>query len=332
VERKSLFFSSPFTVSVRTESCPQLRSGEVLVKVIVSAISPGTELLVYKGEAPTELEADSTISSLSGSLQYPLKYGYSTVGEVVGLGDDVPKSWLGKYVFAFNPHETYFVASTNDVILIPENIPLEDAVFLPNMESAINFIHDAHPYFGDRVAIVGQGIVGLLTVSVLSLIPTQTLVTLDLIELRRKWSLLLGATESLSPEDNASLKEHLGKYDVTIELSGQPLALNTAIAITGYGGRIILGSWYGTKHAPIDLGGYFHRSRIEIMSSQVSTMNPAMLGRWSKSRRLDFAWQMIKKIHPSRLISHAVEFTHAAQAYELLHRQPDQAIQVILKY
>jgi threonine dehydrogenase-like Zn-dependent dehydrogenase len=119
---------------------------------------------------------------------------------------------------------------------------------------------------------------------------------------------------------------------LTLELSGNPSALDDAIAVTMFNGRIIVGSWYGEKRAPIDLGGRFHRSRIEIISSQVSTISPRLSARWSKSRRFDVAWDALKRFRPEKWISHQFAIGEAAQAYRLLDQSPEQAMQIVLNY
>jgi threonine dehydrogenase-like Zn-dependent dehydrogenase len=108
--------------------------------------------------------------------------------------------------------------------------------------------------------------------------------------------------------------------------------LNLAIELTGFAGRIIIGSWYGRKSAELNLGGSFHRSRIRLISSQVSTLTPDLLARWSKSRRLDVAWAMLRRVPVCDLITHTFPSAEAAQAYALLDQHPEQALQVIFHY
>jgi threonine dehydrogenase-like Zn-dependent dehydrogenase len=120
--------------------------------------------------------------------------------------------------------------------------------------------------------------------------------------------------------------------DLTYELSGNPLALDQAIAVTGFNGRVVIGSWYGQKHADLNLGGRFHRSRIRLISSQVSTIAPEWSGRWTKSRRLHVAWEMLQHVRPAHLITHRFPLAQASQAYALLDQHPEEAIQVLFTY
>jgi len=166
-------------------------------------------------------------------------------------------------------------------------------------------------------------------------------VTLDQHPLRREQSLAMGAHTSLDPTAPEALSQLLSLLqegrpyagaDLTYELSGNPAALDQAIAATGFNGRVVIGSWYGQKRAGLDLGGRFHRSRIRLISSQVSTIAPEWGGRWTKSRRLEVAWWMLQQLRPAHLITHRFPITQAAHGYALLDQNPEQAIQVVLTY
>lgn len=332
-----LYFTAPHQVEVREEELPPLPAQEVLVKTSLSAISAGTEMLIYRGQAPTDLAADDKIAALQGDLNYPLKYGYSAVGEVIDCGEEVAGDWLGRVVFAFNPHENHFQTDPSNLLRLPEQIPVEDAVFLPNMETAVNFIMDGQPLLGEKAALFGQGVVGLLTAALLAEYPLAVLLSIDAIEKRRKTSRDMGVHESLGIDEFERALSLLdgpdyAGADLIFELSGNPDALNQAIQLAGFNGRIVVGSWYGQKQANLDLGGEFHRKRIKLISSQVSTLTPELRGRWSRARRYQTAWDMLAKIKPSRLISHQFSIEDAAEAYKLLDDSPGEALQVVLKY
>jgi threonine dehydrogenase-like Zn-dependent dehydrogenase len=123
-----------------------------------------------------------------------------------------------------------------------------------------------------------------------------------------------------------------GSADLTFELSGRPETLNDALAITGYSGRIVIGSWYGEKRAEIDLGGTFHRSRIKLISSQVSTISPDLSGRWNKARRFNTAWKALERIQPEKWITHRLPLEEAKEAYRLLDEAPQETIQIIFDH
>jgi 2-desacetyl-2-hydroxyethyl bacteriochlorophyllide A dehydrogenase len=332
-----LYFRAPYQVEVLEECLPQLAPGQLLVRTIVSAISPGTELLIYRGQAPGDLPADETITALSGALTFPLKYGYAAVGRVIAVGSAAERDWHGRLVFAFQPHANHFLSAPTELLPVPDSLSPEEAVFLPNMETAVNFLMDGHPLIGEQVVVFGQGIVGLLTTALLARLPLCRLLTLDRYALRRQRSQELGAHDSLDAATDdvvARLQAEQGAAgaDLTYEISGNPMALDQAIAVTGFNGRIVIGSWYGQKRADLNLGGRFHRSRLRLISSQVSTIAPEWAGRWTKSRRIHVAWEMLQHVRPAPLITHRFPFEQASHAYDLLDQHPEQAIQVLLTY
>jgi 2-desacetyl-2-hydroxyethyl bacteriochlorophyllide A dehydrogenase len=340
MKRMSLVFTAPYQVELVEESIAPPSQGEALVVTALSAISPGTERLIYQGQAPLDLPADTKLSSLEGDLSYPLRYGYAAVGHVREVGAGVDREWLDQPVFSFQPHTSAFTTETSNLIRLPDDLALEDAAFLPNMETAVNFLQDGAPLFGERVLVLGQGIVGLLTTSLLAQLPIAQLITLDPQDTRRTLSIEAGADASFNPEQEESLaalgkdlvigSDH-GGADLIYELSGTPKALNLAFRFAGFSARILIGSWYGTKRAAdLDLGGAFHRQRLTITSSQVSTIHPSLSGRWSKQRRLALALQTIKDVKPSKWVTHRFEIQQAQQAYQQL--DDSHALQVILTY
>ncbi len=337
MDRKTVYFSAPGRVELREEALPSLCADELLVETRFSAISAGTEMLVYRGQFPRDM-TDSH-DELSSRLNYPLAYGYACVGKVMEIGASVPHKWENRLVFSFQPHTTHFITKPKTLYPIPESIPLEAACFLPNMETAVNLVQDAAPILGERVLVLGQGILGLLTAALLREFPLEWLVTADRYQLRRKASLELGVNASLDPTfddfHTAALQAHMDThsgFDLTIELSGNPSALDDAIALTIFSGRVVIGSWYGEKRAPVDLGGKFHRSRIKLISSQVSSISPELSGRWDKTRRFETAWKAMERLHPEKWITHKFQLDQAPQAYQLLDNSPEQALQVIFDY
>ena len=335
VKRKVLYFTAPEQVEVREEPLPALGAKDVLVETTSSAISAGTEMLVYQGRFPRDLEADSVISVLRGGFKYPLAYGYACVGLVRETGAYVDKSYLDKPVFAFQPHTSHFVCKAESLFLIPPSLSPDAACFLPNMETAVNLVQDAAPLFGERVLVLGQGVIGLLTASLLNEFPLETLIAADCHELRRNMSPVKRHC-SLNPDlpdfRNQAKALLSGGADLTVELSGRPETLNDALALTGFSGRIVIGSWYGEKRAEIDLGGVFHRSRIRLISSQVSTIAPGLSGRWDKTRRFEVAWKALERIKPEKWITHRLSIDQAKEAFKLLDEHPQETIQVLLQY
>lgn len=335
MKRKTLYFTAPEQVELRQETLPELGAEEVLVETVCSAISAGTEMLVYQGRFPRDIETDSVISSLRGSLEYPLAYGYACVGKIRETGPQVDESMRDQLVFAFQPHTSHFIANPSSLFPIPDSLSPEAACFLPNMETAVNLVQDAAPIFGECVLVLGQGVVGLLTASLLSEFPLEILVTADCFEIRRNSSPVSQrcSLDPYSPNFHKEARKMLnGSADLTFELSGRPETLNDALAITGYSGRIVIGSWYGEKRAEIDLGGTFHRSRIKLISSQVSTLAPDLSGRWNKARRFNAAWKALGRIKPEKWITHHFRIEEANEAYRLLDENPQETIQIVFDY
>ena len=326
--RKLLFTGIRQVQSLPLE-LPPPAPDQLLVAVSHSAISPGTELLVYRGELPTDLSLDANIAALAGRPRYPLAYGYAAVGQVIARGAALTEDWLGRSVFAFQPHASHFLARPAELIQIPAGIDPEDAVFLPNMETAVSFLMDGRPIIGERVLVLGQGVVGLLTALLLAQLPLASLTTVDYVASRLERSAMLTGGRAVAP---AALADEAAHFDLTYELSGSPAALDQAIAATGDYGRVVIGSWYGSKRAELNLGGRFHRSHMELISSQVSELKPIWTGRWDKGRRLDLAWEMIRRHEPARLISHRFPLSQAAAAYKLLDEAPADCLQILFRY
>ena len=348
MKHKTIYFTAPKQIELREESLSVLGADEVLVETICSAISAGTEMMIYRGEFPKQIDA---VNSISRGIHYPTSYGYASVGRVIEIGKSVNSELENQLVFSFQPHTSHFIAKPESLISIPDSLSPEAACFLPNMETAVNLVQDAAPILGERVLVLGQGVIGLLTTALLKEFPLETLVTADHYSLRREASLALNVTASLDPrtadfcETALSHCHHVlfphrditelpkrGGFDLTFELSGNPAALNDAIAVTAFSGRIVIGSWYGDKRASIDLGSVFHHSRIKIISSQVSTIAPELSARWDNSRRFQVALEALKRNQPQKWITHRFSVEHANEAYRLLDENPQQAVQIIFKY
>ncbi len=332
--RKSVWFTAPQQVEVREELLSGPAAGQLLVETMASAVSAGTEMLLYRGEAPAEMAADETIGALSGGLAFPLKYGYACVGRVTAAGEGLPAGWEGRRVFAFNPHESHFLASPDVLVALPDEVSTEDALFLASMETAVSLVHDARPLLGERMLVFGQGVVGLLATGLLAANGVGRLVTLDAFERRREASRTMGAHAALDPRAADCLRaigEALGgEADLALDISGNPAALAQAMRAMTHGGRVVVGSWFGTKPVPLDLGREFHRRRLSLVSSQVSTLGPALGAAWSKARRLAVAMDWLGRLHPARLITHRFVLDQAPQAYAFLDRNTDSVLQIVL--
>lgn len=329
-------FVAPESVAVESGPVPRPDDDEVLVEATVSAVSPGTELLVYRDCVPDDVRLDETINVLNEPLSYPLSYGYAVVGVVTDVGSDVDASWRDRRVFAFHPHASHFCVAPESLVALPEDVSDEDAAMLATAETAAGFAMDGRPRIGERVAVFGQGVVGLLTTAFLVEFPLSELVTVDCYASRRERSRSLGADETFAPE---AVPEGVydrfdgdGRADLAFELSGNPAALDDALSVTGDDGRLVVGSWYGEKPVSLDLGGRFHRSHVRIRSSQVSRIDADHAGRWDKKRRLDYVLDSLSELDPSSLVTHRFPVAEAPEAYRMLDRDPAAAVQVLFTY
>lgn len=338
MSRQAVVFRGPRAIEVCEEPLPEPGPGEVRIRAIASQISAGTEMLFYRGQVPADMPVDATIAGMGEAFAYPLKYGYALVGRVAALGEGVEAGWLDRRVFAFHPHESAFIARPADLIPLPEGVDVESGTFLPSAETAVTLLLDGAPLLGERVAVFGQGIVGLLVATLLGRMPLDRLVSVDAIPLRRAASLAAGAHQSSPPGDAQALRVLLRGEgaaegaDLAYELSGSPEGLDEAIAVTGTSGRVVIGSWYGAKPAALHLGGRFHRSRITLIGSQVSSIAPALRGRWDRTRRFAAAWSLIRTLDAGALVTHRYPVEAAAEAYDLLDRRPERALGVLLTY
>ncbi|WP_423750687.1 zinc-dependent alcohol dehydrogenase [Salinirarus marinus] len=330
----ALYFTGPRQVGVEEVAVPDPARDEVLVETSVSAVSGGTELLVYRGEAPEETDVDATIDALAGEFSYPFQYGYSAVGDVVALGADIDDRWRGRTVFAFNPHESHFTATPEQLFPVPADVSPETASLLPTAETAVTLVMDGRPMVGERVVVFGAGVVGLFTAKLLASFPLERLTVVEPVASRRRLADRMGADETFHPDrmDDVGERGDPPGVDLVYELTGCPAVLNDAIDAVGYDGRVVVGSWYGRKRADVALGEFFHRGRVDVVSSQVSTLAPDHRGRWTKSRRIQTAWEYLRRIETDRVVTHRLPFERAPDAYRELDESPDNALQVILQF
>jgi threonine dehydrogenase-like Zn-dependent dehydrogenase len=226
------------------------------------------------------------------------------------------------------PHATAFCLPAERVVLVPDGIATEDAAFLASAETAVNLALDAAPLLGERASVFGLGIVGLLTTGLLARFPLAALTCWDLHSRRRTAAAMFGATavDPASPPPG-------GTEDLAIELSGSAEGFRSALSSLRFSGRLVVGSWYGLSARRKATAGFdtiFHRNRVRIVSSQVSTIDPALSSRWNRERRLGEAWEALRFLRPSRLVTHRIPFSQAGEAYRLIAGTPGETIQVML--
>ncbi len=328
------WFPAPRQVELRRERLPKVEAGQVRVRAIASALSHGTEMLVYRGQVPTDLELD--LPTLAGSFSFPIKYGYAGVGRVEEVGAGVEGLAKGDTVFVHHPHQDEYVVPASMAVPLSTELPPELGVFLANLETAINVLLDAAPRLGERVVILGQGVVGLLLTALARRAGAGLVVAVDPLERRRQLSLEMGADlvftpEEGTPEELRRLTRGTGA-DVVLEASGDSRALQQAIECAAFQGRVVVCSWYGSKAATLQLGGAFHRHRLQLLSSQVSSIDPALQSRWSRERRIELARNLLHQLPLEKLITHRIPFREITEAYRLADLHPEQIVQILVTY
>jgi len=332
-DAQAIWMTGMRQITVRAEELPSLADDAVAVTALRSAISHGTEMLVYRGQVPADLALD--LPTLAGSFAFPIKYGYALVGEVTACGAAVTSHQVGDRVFVLHPHQTYLQVPAAQAKRIPVGIAPTTAVLAANMETAINIVHDLRPALGDVVVVVGLGVVGLLVTWLLARQQLTNLIGVDPIAERRALAQQLGANAVCAPGDAAAVvaeATHGRGADGVIEVSGNPAALAGAVAVAGFEAQVVVASWYGTKAVTLDLGSHFHRSRIRLRASQVGHLAPDLLPRWDYARRMDVVWRQLAQFPAQLLISHHYHFSDAPQAYAVVDGGGADVVQVVLHY
>jgi NADPH:quinone reductase-like Zn-dependent oxidoreductase len=300
----ALWFEAPGACALREEPLFAAGREEVRVRALYSGISRGTESTVFKGLVPESERERMRGPHMGGQFPFPVKYGYAMVGVV----EEGPENLSGKTVFALHPHQDLFNVEASAVTPLPLHLPPERAVLTANMETALNIVWDALIQPGDRVAVFGAGVVGTL-VAFLSagIAGTETL----LIDRDLERASLAGALGL-----DFALSDHVsGEFDVLINASGASVALAQAIELAGMEARIVEASWYGERATTVPLGGAFHSRRLSIVSSQVGSIPSHRRARWTYSRRLMKAMDLLQDDRLDALISGETAFDDLQAAY-----------------
>ena len=326
---RALWFVAPRTVEIRPTSLPPLGVGQVLVRTVCSGISAGTEMLAYRGQLDAEMAVDETIGSLGGTFRYPFQYGYSCVGHVEASRSDCP---IGQLVFAFHPHQDRFLITASELVGLPAMDP-RTATLLPFVETALQITLDAGEVFEETVVVVGLGVVGLLTVALLQKAGAGV-IAVEPQPWRRDLASTLGAT-AVPPDEVTAAIEAAGRPDgvaLVIEASGNPDALPGALRLLAHEGTVLVASWYGVRDAVLPLGDRFHRRRLTIRSTQVSTIPAQLSSRWDRRRRQRCAVDLLASLPLDDLATHGFPFEEAAEAFAVVDAPPPGLIHAALWY
>jgi threonine dehydrogenase-like Zn-dependent dehydrogenase len=321
-------FAAPRRVELVGVDLPAPGPGEVLVRTLWSGISGGTEMLAYRGQIDPALALDETIGALAGTFAFPFRYGYSCVGRVERSGGGPNDDRL---VFAFHPHQDRFVARADDLVPLDGVDPRLGTLF-PLVETALQVALDAGPVLEEAVLVTGLGAVGLLT-SLLLRRAGGRVVAIEPNADRRAVAAGLGL-EAVPPDAVAGVLADLAPAGapLLVEASGRPDVLAGGLAWLAQEGEALVVSWYGTKDVRLPLGGDFHRRRLRIRSTQVSSVPAALAGRWSRARRRAVARDLLAELPLAPLATHAFPLADAAAAFAAVDQGTPGLVHAALCY
>ncbi len=315
VEARAFWVEEPGRGAIRAEALPEPGPGDAVVRALVSGISRGTESLVFRGLVPNELKEAMRCPFQAGEPPGPVKYGYCLVGQV----EAGPPALVGRRVFVLHPHQDRLVVPATSCRPVPETVPTERAALAANMETAVNILWDAGATVGQRVAVVGGGVVGCLVAFLARRMPGATVQLIDVDPTRRATAARLGLAFA-TPETAT------GDRDLVIHASGTEAGLATALALAGQEATVVEASWYGTRPVAAPLGLGFHPRRLRLISSQVGQVAAVQRPRWSHADRLDLALRLLEVEAMDALIDGETPFAdlpdrmpHLAESRVLCH-------------
>jgi threonine dehydrogenase-like Zn-dependent dehydrogenase len=301
---RALWAVAPGRVEIRAEELAA-GPGTVVVETEVSGISRGTEALVLRGGVPEGERARMRCPLQAGDFPFPVKYGYAAVGLTAA----------GARVFVLHPHQDRFAAPEGMAVPVPEDVPAGRAVLAANMETALNVVWDGAAGPGDRIAVVGGGVVGCLAAWLCARLPGAEVTLVDVNPGRAALAEGLGARFAVpeaAPEG----------CDLVIHASASAAGLATALRLAGDEATVVEASWYGDREVAVPLGDAFHSRRLRIVSSQVGQVAPARRARWTHRRRLEMALRLLADPALEALVSGETAFEDLPGRYGAILDDP----------
>ena len=274
-EARAFWVVAPGRGELRSETLPPVDATQRLVRTLASGVSRGTEALVFAGRVPQSQYETMRAPLMAGSFPFPVKYGYCAVG----LAD-------GRRVFVLHPHQDAFLAPDTMCIPVHDCVPTDRAVLAANMETALNLTWDAAPLPGERVLVIGAGVVGLLAASLLARIPAARVTMTDTDPKRAALAHQFGCAFT-APE--AAPRDQ----ELVVHASASEAGLRLALDCAAFEARIVEASWYGDAAPSLPLGEAFHARRLRIIATQVGAVAPPMRGRRSHAERVAIALDLL---------------------------------------
>jgi len=318
---RALWITGIGQASLREADLHAAGSDEAVVRTLYSGLSRGTERLIFNGEVPVAEYRRMRAPLMEGDFPYPVKYGYAAVG-VVTHG---PAGLIDRTVFCLHPHQDRFVAPVAMLTEVPEGVTPRRAIFAANMETALNALWDSGAGPGDRIVIVGAGVVGLLIARIAARLPGAEVTVVDVDTSRTEIVAALGARFCRPDEAPTGA-------DVVFHASVTPQGLATAIHAAGFEATIVEVSWFGDRATPVPLGGAFHSQRLRLISSQVGAIAPSRRPRWDYARRRATAMALLADTALDRLITEEVAFCDLAAALPRLFAPGAPGLQTLVRY
>lgn len=279
---RAFWITAPGQGEIQSADLPIPGPSKLLIKARYGAISRGTETLVFTGHVPPSQYDAMRAPFQEGAFPGPVKYGYVSVGTVL----DGPADRIDATVFCLHPHQDYYIVPAVAAVSVPNTVPARRAVLAANMETAINGLWDADAGIGDRIVVIGAGLVGCLVAALAVRIPGTEVTLIDTDPAKAAVAATLGVGFA-KPEDAG------GNADLVIHASGNPAGLQTALTLAGFEATVLEMSWFGDRPASLMLGEAFHAKRLTLKSSQVGHVSVGRRARWSYTRRLAKALDLL---------------------------------------
>lgn len=330
-ETRALWYVAPGCVELRAQALDATNdisvSDEKLLRVrtLYSAISRGTERLVFEGRVPESEYQRMRSPFQEGAFPFPVKYGYCAAGIV----EDGPREWMGRNIFALHPHQDRFTIECSAAALVPDNLPPRRACLAANMETALNALWDSGAGPGDQILVIGGGVVGLLCAYLSARLPGADVFVCDIDETRKSIAESFGA-RFIAPCDLAQVDRD--KTDLVFHASATPQGLKAAIENAGLEARIIELSWYGEGEIAASLGGAFHSRRLQLIGSQVGAIAPTRRPRWDYARRMAKALHLLGDEKLDALITDEFLFAELPQKLPQFFAKGAPGLTAVVKY